>query len=444
MRNRSILVSVFAALLLLLSTPQADAESASVYLVRIGGAISPGNADFLDSAIHTANAEGAGCLIVILDTPGGLAESMRKMVMTIYESRIPVVVYVAPSGARAASAGVMITMAADVAAMAPGTHIGAAHPVNAGGQDLDKTMAEKVTNDMVAFVKSIAEKRERNIEWAEEAVRESVSVTETEALEKRIIDLVARDLDDLVIQINGLEIKGKGPVDIDPAKRIWIAESIRTRILKALSDPNIAYILMMIGLAGLYFELSHPGAVLPGVIGSIALILAFYSLQTLPVNIAGVLLILLALIFFIMEMKIASYGLLSVAGIISLLLGSVMLFDRSGGQIGISWTVLVPTIGLVGGFFVVVAGLVFRSRTRRPMTGESGLIGETGVVKTPLTPTGRIQVHGELWSARCRTPLTTGQRVRVTAVDGLTLEVEPAASATGPRGITPKPAVPDG
>jgi len=437
MRNRSITVSLFVALLLLLSIRPVDAGSASVYLVRVTGAISPGNADFLGSAIHKANAEGAGCLIVMLDTPGGLAESMRKMVMAIYESRIPVVVYVAPSGARAASAGVMITMAADVAAMAPGTHIGAAHPVNAGGKDLDKTMAEKVTNDMVAFVKSIAEKRERNIEWAEEAVRESVSVTETEALEKKIIDLVARDVDDLVRQISGLEIKGKGPIDIDPAKRVWVAESMRTRILKALSDPNIAYILMMIGLAGLYFELSHPGVILPGVIGSIALILAFYSFQTLPVNIAGVLLILLALIFFIMEMKIASYGLLSVAGIISLLLGSVMLFDRAGGRIGISWTVMVPTISLVGGFFVVVAGLVFRSRTRRPMTGESGLIGETGVVKTPLTPTGRIQVHGELWFARCQTPLASGQRVRVTAVDGLTLEVEPEASDTGSQGITP-------
>lgn len=437
MRNRSITVSVFVALLMLLSIRQTDAGSAPVYLVRISGAISPGNADFLDLAIHKANAEGAGCLIVMLDTPGGLAESMRKMVMAIYESRIPVVVYVAPSGARAASAGVMITMAADVAAMAPGTHIGAAHPVNAGGKDLGETMAEKVTNDMVAFVKSIAEKRERNIEWAEKAVRESVSVTETEALEKKIIDLVARDVDDLVAQINGLEIKGKALVDIDPANRIWIAESMRTRILKALSDPNIAYILMMIGLAGLYFELSHPGVILPGVIGSIALILAFYSFQTLPVNIAGVLLILLALIFFIMEMKIASYGLLSVAGLISLLLGSLMLFDRTGGQIGISWTVIVPTISLVGGFFVVVAGLVFRSRIRRPMTGESGLIGETGVVKTPLTPTGRIQVHGEVWFARCRTPLTVGQRVRVTAVDGLTLEVEPEASVTGPKGISP-------
>lgn len=437
MQYRPATIFLLAVMIWLLPAGTIGAGTEPVYLVRLTGAITPANADFLDSAIHRADTEGAGCLIVMLDTPGGLAESMRKMVMAIYESRIPVVVYVSPSGARAASAGVMITMAADVAAMAPGTHIGAAHPVNAGGKDLEGTMAKKVINDMAAFVKSIAEKRGRNVEWAEKAVRESVSVTETEALEKKIIDLVARDVDDLVARIDGLDVAGKGPIDIDPARRVWIAESMRTRILKTLSNPNIAYILMMIGLAGLYFELSHPGSILPGVIGSIALVLAFYSFQTLPVNTAGVLLIVLALIFFVMEMKIASYGLLSVAGIVCLLLGSVMLFDRAEGRAGVSWTVLVPTIGLVGGFFAVVAGLVFRSRIRRPMTGTSGLIGETGRVETPLAPTGRIQVHGELWFARCRTPVAAGRTVRVTAVDGLTLEVEPEASTGGPRGTGP-------
>ncbi|BBO72750.1 serine protease [Desulfosarcina widdelii] len=432
--NKSILIALPLIAILsgvLLGPPfvnPATAGSAPVYLVRLTGAVSPANADFLESAIRQANAGGAGCLIVMLDTPGGLAESMRRMVMAIYASNIPVVVYVSPSGARAASAGVMITMAADVAAMAPGTHIGAAHPVNAGGKDLDKTMSEKVINDMVAFIKSIAEKRGRNIQWAEKAVRESVSITETEALENKTIDLVARDVDALIDLIDGLEIAGKGRIDIDKAQRVFIDESLRTRVLKALSDPNIAYILMMIGLAGLYFELSHPGVVLPGVVGSIALILAFYSFQTLPVNIAGVLLIVLALIFFIMEMKIASYGLLSVAGVVSLLLGSVMLFDRGiDGQPGISWSVLMPTLVLVSGFFVGVAGLVFRSRRCPPMTGDSGLIGKTGVVKTALDPMGRIQVHGELWFARSRTPVAVGQTVRVVAVDGLTLEVEPDA-----------------
>jgi membrane-bound serine protease (ClpP class) len=412
----------------------AEAEPAPVYLMRLTGAITPANADFLESAIQQADAEGAGCLIVMLDTPGGLADSMRKMVMAIYDSDTPVAVFVSPSGARAASAGVMITMAADVAAMAPGTHIGAAHPVNAGGKELDDTMAQKVTNDMVAFVKSIAEKRGRNVEWAEAAVRESVSVTESEALEKQIIDLVARDVDDLIDQLNGREINGKPRIAIDPGQRVWIAESLRTRILKTLSNPNIAYILMMIGLAGLYFELSHPGVILPGVIGSIALILAFYSFQTLPVNTAGVLLIVLALIFFIMEMNIASFGLLSVAGVISLMLGSMMLFDRGmDGELGLSWQVLVPTMVLVGGFFVAVAGLVYRSRMRRPMTGDSGLIGETGVVKEALSPAGRVQVHGELWFARCKTTVEVGAQVRVTAVDGLTLEVVPEAAAAEPQ-----------
>ena len=405
-------------------TPVA-AHGAPVYLVEITGALSPGNADFFDSAIQRANAEGASCLIVVLDTPGGLAESMRKMVMAIYASRIPVVVYVAPAGARAASAGVMITMAADIAAMAPGTHIGAAHPVQAGGKDIGKTMSEKVTNDMVAFVKSIANRRGRNQEWAEKAVRESVSVTETEALELKIIDLVARDLDQLLEAINGRKVGEKDAVDIDLDQRVWIKESLRTRVLKALSDPNIAYILMMIGLAGLYFELAHPGVILPGVIGSIALILAFYSFHTLPVNFAGILLIVLALIFFILEMKITSYGLLSLAGIICLFIGSVMLIDRNSGLPGISWRVIMPTLAMVGGFFVVVAGLVFRAQFRRPMTGQSGLIGEIGMVKIPLTPKGRVQIHGELWFARCKHPVDAGALVRVTAVDGLTLDVEP-------------------
>jgi len=433
MNNRPALIVLLTAVALLSAVASVRAGTAPVYLVNLTDAIAPGNADFLETAIHRAGAEGAGCLVVMLDTPGGLAESMRKMVMAIYDSRVPIVVYVAPSGARAASAGVMITMAADIAAMAPGTHIGAAHPVDAGGKAMDDIMAEKVTNDMVAFVKSIAERRGRNVQWAEDAVRKSVSVTETEAVEKKIIDLVASDLDDLLARIDGWTVQSKGVIDIDPGNRVWITASMRIRILKTLSNPNIAYILMMIGLAGLYFELSHPGAIVPGVIGSIALILAFYSLQTLPVNTAGVLLILLSLIFFILEMKVASFGLLSVAGLISLLLGSVMLFDRPDGRMGVSWTVLLPTIGLAGGFFVVVAGLVFRSRSRQPMMGATGLIGEIGVVKAPIAPEGRIQVHGELWFARCRQTVDTGQRVRVTAVDGLMLEVEPVADNGDPK-----------
>ena len=405
-------------------------DTGPVCLTSITGAITPANADFLNLAIARAGDAAAGCLIVQLDTPGGLAESMRRMVMAIYDSPVPVVVYVSPPGARAASAGVMITMAADVAAMAPGTHIGAAHPVDAGGKDIGGTMAEKVTNDMVAFARSIADKRGRNAQWAERAVRESVSVTATEALKEHIVDLVAPTVDELIRMLDGRKIYGDGTISIDPQRRITIAEPMHIRILKVLSDPNIAYILMMIGLAGLYFELSHPGVVFPGVIGSIALILAFYSFQTLPVNIAGLLLIALALIFFILEMKVTSYGLLSAAGLLSLLLGSMMLIKRGSGVPGISLEVILPTLLTVGGFFVGVAALVFRAHFRRPMTGSTGLIGQIGVVKAPLTPKGRVQIHGELWFARSTVPVQVGARVRVKAMHGLVLEVVPDAPGT--------------
>ena len=420
----TLIVVLLAVFLGLLSVNPATAGSAPVYLVRLTGAVSPANADFLESAIHQANTEGAGCLIVMLDTPGGLAGSMRRMVMAIYASDIPVVVYVSPSGARAASAGVMITMAADVAAMAPGTHIGAAHPVNAGGKDLDKTMSEKVINDMVAFIKSIAEKRGRNIQWAEKAVRESVSITETEALENKTIDLVSRDVDTLIDRIDGLDIAGKGRIDIDKAQRVWIDESLRIRVLKALSDPNIAYILMMIGLAGLYFELSHPGAILPGVIGGLCLILAIYAFQMLPVNYVGILLMALAVILFILEIKVTSYGMLSVAGAIALFLGGLMLFEESDYGARLSLGVLIPAVGAVSIFFAVVAGLAFKAQVAVTRTGRRGLIGEVGIVKAAIDPEGKVFVHGELWKARADSPLEAGRKVRVVDVDGLTAVVE--------------------
>jgi membrane-bound serine protease (ClpP class) len=283
------------------------AAKGDIYIVEVADAISPGTAEFIKNSIAQAEAEQAACIIIELDTPGGLAESMRLIIQDILGSKVPVVVYVSPSGARAASAGVMITMAADIAAMAPGTNIGAAHPVGAGGKDISGKMSEKVINDMVAHAKSVAEERGRNKEWVEQAIRESVSVTETEALKENIIDLIAKDTDDLIRQLKGRNIKGKGVITLDKAEKVIVKPSLRTKILKTISNPNIAYILLMIGFAGLYFELSHPGAIFPGVIGGIALVLAFFALQTLPVNYAGILLIILAIIFFIMEMKI-SYG----------------------------------------------------------------------------------------------------------------------------------------
>jgi len=409
----------------------AGAAKGDIYIVKVADAISPGTAEFIDNSIAKAEKEEAACIIIELDTPGGLAESMRIIVQSILASTVPVVVYVSPSGARAASAGVMITMAADVAAMAPGTNIGAAHPVGAGGQEIGGTMSEKVINDMVAQAKSVAEKRGRNQKWVEQAIRESVSATATEALKENVINLIAKDTDDLIRQLNGRNIPGKGVLHLDNASKVIIKPGIRIQILKTISNPNIAYILLMIGLAGLYFELSHPGAIFPGVIGGISLVLAFFALQTLPVNYAGILLIVLAIIFFIMEMKIASYGLLSVAGFISLLLGSLMLFKGTGPGMKLSLTVLLPTLILVSGFFVFVAGLVFRAQISKPRTGGAGLVGEIGIVKKALTPEGKVFVHGELWKARAQKEIDENVKVRVVSVENLMLEVEPQDENAG-------------
>ncbi len=409
----------------------AGAAKGDIYIVEVPDAISPGVAEFISSGIAKAEREEAACVIIELDTPGGLAESMRIIIQDILGSKVPVVVYVSPSGARAASAGVMITMAADVAAMAPGTNIGAAHPVGAGGQEIGGKMSEKVINDMVAHAKSVAEKRGRNQKWVEQAIRESVSVTETEALKENIIDLIAEDTDDLIRQLNGRDIPGKGVLQLADAAKVTVKPSVRTKILKTISNPNIAYILLMIGLAGLYFELSHPGAIFPGVIGGISLVLAFFALQTLPVNYAGILLIVLAIIFFIMEMKIASYGLLSVAGFISLLLGSLMLFKGTGSDMKLSLTVLLPTLILISGFFAFVAGLVFRAQISKPRTGTKGLVGEIGIVKKALTPEGKVFVHGELWNARAQKEIGENVKVRVVDVENLILEVEPQNKDAG-------------
>ena len=422
MKTKYFLLAILP-LILLCGNVVGDDQN-DIYIIRIADAISPGTAEYIKSGIRTAEENGAACIIIELDTPGGLAESMRLIVQNILASRVPVVVFVSPGGARAASAGVMITMAADVAAMAPGTNIGAAHPVGAGGKDIDGSMSEKIINDMVAQAQSVAQKRGRNAEWVEDAIRESVSVTETEALKENIIDLIAKDTDDLIRQLNGREIKDRGKLELDEAQKVVLEETLRTKILRTISNPNIAYILMMIGLAGLYFELSHPGAIFPGVIGGIALILAFFAMQTLPVNYAGMLLIMLAIIFFIMEMKITSYGLLSVAGIVSLLLGSLMLFEGDTPDMKLSWQVLLPTIFVISGFFVAGASLVFRAQISRATTGAGGLVGEIGIVKKALRPEGKVFVHGELWHARAKESLDEEVKVRVVKVENLILEVE--------------------
>ncbi|MBW1787054.1 MAG: nodulation protein NfeD [Deltaproteobacteria bacterium] len=394
-----------------------------VVIIEMEGSINPGTALYLKRGLAEAAAKGAALAVIRLDTPGGLASSMRTMVKAILNSPVPVVVYVGPKGAGAASAGVMVTIAAHVAAMAPGTNIGAAHPVTAGGKDIEKTMSEKVVNDMASYARGIAEEKGRNGEWVEKAIRESVSITADEALEKNVIELVAEDMDELLRLLDGRVVKlPSGEVTLKTAglAKTYYHPGFRDRVLKTISDPNIAYILMMIGLAGIYFELAHPGAIFPGVIGGISLVLAFFAFQTLPVNYAGLILIALAIIFFVAEIKVTSYGILSIGGLVSLTLGSIMLFE----DVGVSLRLMLPTIVLVGGFFVTVAGLAFRAFASRPKGGAEGMLGEVGLVKEALDPEGLVFIHGEYWRAEADEPIGPGEKVTVVGVEGLVLRVK--------------------
>jgi membrane-bound serine protease (ClpP class) len=426
MSKKLIMAGMICLALVSLGKNMALTKAGEVRIIELEGPINPGAAAFLTRGLEDAEKSGVELIIIRLDTPGGLVPSMRTMVKGIMNSPVPVVVYVAPKGAGAASAGVMITVSAHVAAMAPGTNIGAAHPVGAGGKDIDKDMSEKVVNDMASYGRGIAQDKGKNADWVEKAIRESVSITAEEAVEKKVVDLVAADVDELLKLLDGREIqlqKGKVTLKTKGLEKTYYEPGFRDAVLRVISDPNIAYILMMIGLAGLYFELAHPGAVFPGVIGAISLILAFYSFQTLPVNYAGLLLIALAIIFFIAEIKVASYGILSLGGIVSLTLGSIMLFE----DVGVSLRLMAPTIVLIGGFFVIVSTLAFRAYRTKPLSGVEGLIGEVGVVQKPIDPEGLVFVHGEYWRAVSSQKLEPGEIVAVEEVTGLILKVRKAS-----------------
>lgn len=393
------------------------------FVARLEGPINPATASYVKRAIDAAEERKAEVLILEIDTPGGLVTSMKSIVKDIMNSKVPVVTYVAPKGAGAASAGVLVTIAGHIAAMAPGTNIGAAHPVSVGGKDMDKAMTEKVLNDMVSYARSIAKEKNRNAEWVEKAVRESASITAEVALRENVVELISEDLDSLLEAIDGRKVLLRGELvklDTKECEKFYFKPSWRDRLLITISDPNIAYILMMIGLAGIYFELSHPGSIFPGVIGGISLILAFYSFQTLPVNYAGLLLIILSVVLFILEIKVQSYGMLSFGGILSLVLGSIMLFE----DVRISWKLLIPTVAGIGGFFVAVAGLAIKAIWRKPLTGQEGIIGEIGVAKTPVDKSGKVFVHGEYWNALSEEPIQAGEEVRVVGMEGLVLKVK--------------------
>lgn len=411
---------------------QHTAPQNKIFRITVDGVINPASAEFIEKAIVKANDEQASCLIIEIDTPGGLMKSMNLIVKNILASEVPVVVYVSPGGSHCASAGVFIMMAAHVAVMAPGTNIGAAHPVNLGEGKADSSsqvMMEKVTNDAVSYIRSIAEKNKRNADWAEEAVRKSVSITETEALKKDVIDLVAKSFDSLLVQIDSLSVEtviGKRTITTKNAQIEKIERSWRFGILDILTDPNIAYILMMLGMYGLFFEFYNPGSIFPGVVGGICIILAFYSFQTLPINYAGLALILFGLILFLLEIKITSYGALSIGGVISLLLGSMMLIDSPEDMIRISWGVIIPVVLVTMLFFLFIVGFGIKAQSRRVTTGVEGMIGETGTVMDtiPAGGIGKVQVHGEIWNAQSMQIIEKGTRIKITAVDNLTLKVD--------------------
>ncbi|MDP3017437.1 MAG: nodulation protein NfeD, partial [Deltaproteobacteria bacterium] len=371
--------------------------------------------------------KGAQCLIIQLDTPGGLMESMRLIIKKIMTSAIPVIVYVSPSGGRAASAGVFITMAAHIAVMAPGTHIGAAHPVSLGEGKESKTMSEKIVNDTVSYIKTIAKTRGRNVDWGEKAVRKSASITEEEALKLNVIDFISPDIQDLLSKIDGKVVKFDGVTRTLLTKGVKprsLEMSWRYRFLDIISNPSIAYILLMLGIYGIFFELSNPGSILPGVVGGIFLILAFYALQMLPINFAGLALILFAIILFIAEIKVVSHGLLAVAGVISLFLGSLMLIDSPTEYMRISLSVIIPAVLVSAAFFIFAVTKAISARLTKPTTGKEGIIGETGTVVVSLAPEGKVSIHGEYWNARADQPIEKGEKVQVIGVTNLILKVK--------------------
>ncbi len=428
-----------------------QAQAAHVNVIELDNQlISPVTQQYITDAIERSEADGAVCLVVMLDTPGGLLESTRAIVKRIMNARVPIAVYVAPSGSRAGSAGVFITLAGHIAAMAPSTNIGAAHPVVVGGEGGPMTrfirrmkresapeevveeaardpMADKILNDTIAWVTTIARARGRNAEWAKQAVTESVSVTETEAVAERIVDLIATDVADLLAQVEGRTVELAGtPVELHTkdAEPVTLPMSKRQEFLAILTNPNIAYLLMLFGTLGLVFEFTHPGVGFPGIAGLICLLLALYAFQTLPVSYAAVALIVLGIGLLIAEVKIISHGLLAVGGVIALTLGSLMLFESTDPNVQVSLHVILPAVLSLAAIILFVLQRALSAQAEPVTTGAQGLLGEIGVASTDLAPDGTVFVHGELWNASSPQPIRRGDTVRVVRVEGLHLQVE--------------------
>jgi len=397
--------------------------------MTVDQAITPVTAEYVARGIREATRTNATCVVIHLNTPGGQLSSTRQIVGDILDAAVPVVVYISPSGARAGSAGVFITLAANIAAMAPGTNIGASHPVTMVGK-MDSTMTEKVTNDASAFIRSIAEKRHKNVRWAEEAVRHSVSITETEALEKNVIDLVIASTPELLRKIDAdTVITAAGPRVLHTAEATVteVSMGLGEKMLAFFSDPNLMYILLLVGIFGVLFEFYNPGAIFPGIIGVICLVVSFYAMSVLPINYAGLGLILFAVILFLLELKITSHGILAIGGIVSLAIGSLMLV-RTGpttDYVKISRIVIFTSVALSTLFFLFIIGMGLKAQRARPFSGVEGFIGETGVALTALVPAGKVRVHGEIWNAESLSgTVDAGEKVRVKRLEGLRIYVE--------------------
>jgi membrane-bound serine protease (ClpP class) len=428
-KNITAMTLIFVSVLLVFVSSHAFGEEKKPVfdMITVDATITPPIAEYIVQSINESTRGGSDGLIILLDTPGGLDLAMRDIAKSILNASIPVFVYVSPAGARAASAGLIITVSAHVAAMTPSTNIGAAHPVGLGGGGGDKVMMSKVENDAVAYIKGIAKKRGRNEDWVEKAVRKSESITAEEALNLKVIDFVSTDVNQLMAQADNKSVMLSTGERILKTKGAIIREKkmgTRQQILATVSNPNIAYILLLVGLAGLYFEFATPGVILPGVMGGISLILAFFAMQTLPVNYAGILLILFGIILFIAELKVISHGILTMGGIIALAMGSLMLFDSPDPALRVSLLVMIPALTVICLFFAGVIALVMKAQTRKRHTGQEGMIGERGMAITDIHGTGKVLVKGEYWNAFSDDPLEKGAEVQVVTVEGLKIRVE--------------------
>ncbi|MEO6682901.1 MAG: nodulation protein NfeD [Ginsengibacter sp.] len=420
--------SIYLVTLLLLLFPSLIFGQ-KVISIKVKDGINPAVAEFISQSIEKAEKGKAEVLIINLNTPGGLLSSTRDIVTDIMASEVPVVVYVSPSGAHAGSAGVFITLAANIAVMAPGTNIGAAHPVSMQGTG-DAIMMEKGTNDAAAFIRSIAQKRGRNIQWAENAVRISESITEKEALEKNVINLIADSEADLMTKINGMKVElnsGSKTIQLNDPKVETLKMGMFQQVLSKISDPNIAYILMMLGFFGLMFELFSPGAIFPGIVGVICLILAFYAMSSMPVNYAGVALIVFGIILFLLEIKIVSHGVLAIGGIVSVLLGSMILFRSSPAEnfVSLSWAVIFSVTAVSTAFFVFIITLGLKAQQAKPVSGGNTFIGKIAKTIVPLDPIGHVKILGETWKAESLSgKINENETVIIEDIKGLTLYVK--------------------